>query len=95
MVESVWKHFSKKICFCCNISSTSYSHCLSMLNRKSLEYRRVEFDLMFMYKIIHGYVNLNFSDFFSVCQSAGVSKLRPAMNFCLAHKSLKQIIEKK
>ena len=24
---------------------------------------------MFMYKIIHGYIDLNFSDFFSVCQS--------------------------
>ena len=40
-----------------------------MLNLKSLEYRRVEFDLMLMYKIIHGYVDLNFSDFFSVCYS--------------------------
>ena len=40
-----------------------------MLNLKSLEYRRVEFDLMFMYKIIRGYVDLNFSDFFSVCHS--------------------------
>ena len=34
-----------------------------------LEYRKAEFDLMFMYKIIHGYVDLNFSDFFSVCHS--------------------------
>ena len=40
-----------------------------MLNLKSLEYRRVEFDLIFMYKIIHGYVDINFSDVFSVCHS--------------------------
>ena len=40
-----------------------------MLNLKSLEYRRVEFDLMLIYKILHEYVDLNFSDFFSVCHS--------------------------
>ena len=69
MIESVQKRFTKKICFCCNISNTSYSHRLNMLNLKSLEYRRVEFDLMFMYKIIHGYIDLNFSNIFSVCHS--------------------------
>ena len=66
MIESVQKCFTKKICFCCNISNTSYSHCLNKLNLKSLEYRRVELDLMLLYKIIHEYVDLNFSDFFSV-----------------------------
>ena len=35
-----------------------------MLNIKSLEYRRLEFDLFFTYKIIHGIVDINFSDFF-------------------------------
>ena len=59
--------YLRKFCFHCNISYTLYSHRLNMLNLKLLKYRRVEFDLMFMYKIIHGYVNLNFSDFFSVC----------------------------
>ena len=62
MIESVQKCFNKKICFCCNISCTSYSHPLNMLNIM-LESRRVEFDLMFMYKIIHGQVDLNFSNF--------------------------------
>ena len=69
MIESVQKRFTKKICFHHTISNTSYSHCLNMLNLKLLEYRRVEFDLMFMSKIIHGYVDLNFSNFFSVCLS--------------------------
>ena len=63
MVEYVKKCFTKKICFHCNISNTSYSHRLNLLNLKLLEYRRVEFDLMFMYKIIHGYVDLNLSIF--------------------------------
>ena len=69
MMESVQKRFTKKICFHCNIFNTSYSHHLNMLNLKSLEYRRVAFDLMFMYKINHGYVALIFSGFFSVWQS--------------------------
>ena len=67
MIESVQKGFTKKNCYCCNICNTSYSHCLNFLNLKSFECRRVEFDLMFMYKVIHGYVDLNFNDFLSVC----------------------------
>ena len=64
MVESVQKRFTKKVFFFCNIFNTSYSHCLNMLHLKSLEYRRVEFNLLFVYKIIHGYIDLNFSNFF-------------------------------
>ena len=64
MIESVQKRFTKKICYHCNISNTSYSHHLNILILKSLEYRRLEFDLMFMYKIIRRYVDLNLSDFF-------------------------------
>ena len=54
MIESVQKHYTKKICFRCNVPNTSYSHHLHMLNIKSLEYRRLEFDLFLTYKIIHG-----------------------------------------
>ena len=69
MIKSIQKRFTKKICYRYNISSTSYFHGLNMLNVKSLEYRGVEFDLMFMHKIIHGYADLHFSDFFSACHS--------------------------
>ena len=48
-------------------TNTSYSYCLNMLNLKLLKYRKVELDLMFMYKIIQEYVDLNFRDFFLVC----------------------------
>ena len=58
MIESVQKRFSKKICYHCNISNTSFSHFLNMLNLKSLEYRRLVFDVMFMYTIILGNTNL-------------------------------------
>ena len=68
MIESVQKHYTKKICFRCNIPNTSYSHRLHMLNIKSLECKRLEFDLFLTYKIIHGIVDINFSDFFSFGQ---------------------------
>ena len=35
-----------------------------MFNIKSLEYRRLEFDLFLTYKIIHEIVDINFNDFF-------------------------------
>ena len=64
MTESAQKHFTKKICYHCNISNTSYSHCQNMQNLKSLKHKRIERDLKFMYKIIHGDVDLKFRDFF-------------------------------
>ena len=39
-----------------------------MLSIKLLEYRRLEFGLFLTYKIIHGIVDINFSDFFSFGQ---------------------------
>ena len=57
MIESIKKYYIKKICFQCNILNTSYSHHLYMLNIKSFEYRRLEFDLFLTYKIIHGIVD--------------------------------------
>ena len=45
MIESIQKHFTQKICFCYNISNTSYDHRFNMLNLNSYEYRRVEFVL--------------------------------------------------
>ena len=64
MIKSVQKQFTKKICYHCNITNTLYSHHLNMLYLQSLENKRLEFDLIVMYKIIHGYVDLNFDDLF-------------------------------
>ena len=63
-IESVQEFFLKTICRRCSVPSDNYPHRLKMLDMKSLEYRRIEFDQIFMYKIKHKIVDLNFEDFF-------------------------------
>ena len=53
LVESVQKKFTRHICTRCKICFNSYSDRLSKLNINSLEYRRLEFDLILMFKISH------------------------------------------
>ena len=63
-LESVQKLFTKYACLRCSVPFTSYKDRLLFLNLNTLEYRRVMFDLVFLFKIIKGQTNLNFSDFF-------------------------------
>ena len=65
IIESIQRHFTHQICTRCNISFCSYYDRLEKLNIKSLEYRRVEYDLFLMYKICHNLSDLNFHNFFS------------------------------
>ena len=44
----------------------SYLHCLISLDLPSLNYRRIRGDLIFLYKLINGYFNLDFSTFFTL-----------------------------
>ena len=44
----------------------SYSQRLDDLGLKSLELRRLEMDMILVYKIIHGLVDLNFYEFFEL-----------------------------
>ena len=50
-VESIQKNFTRRVCMRCDIPFTSYSDQLIKLNLKSLEYHRLEFDLILVYKI--------------------------------------------
>ena len=52
------------ICKRCNIAFNSYANILYQLNIHSLQYRRVYFDIIFMFKIINGISGLRFNDFF-------------------------------
>ena len=90
-IESVQRSFTRNICIRCNIPFKSYSDRLYKLNIKSLEYRRVEFDLILMYKICYGLVDIAFSDMFSFCTSPYnlrrhnvivQSLMKPNSNFC-------------
>lgn len=63
-IESVQKRFTKQACNRSNIPFTSYQDRLYKLDLKSLEYRRIYFDLLLIYKIINGLSDMNFEDYF-------------------------------
>ena len=50
-IESVQKKFTKNICKRCGIPFSNYIDRLNKLSIKSLQYRRIEFDLILTYKI--------------------------------------------
>ena len=64
LIESVQKRFTRSICLRDNIPFSCYADRLNKLNNKSLQYRRLEFDLILTYKICYGLVDIAFNDFF-------------------------------
>ena len=70
LLESIQKRFTRDICIRCNIPFASYLDRLHILGIKSLEYRRVEFDLILMYKICYHLSDLHFDNYF-VFRDAG------------------------
>ena len=63
------RNFTHFVCNRCNIPNKSYSDRLIKLGLKSLEYRRWEFDLVTLYKIINGEYKVFFNEFFSFSQN--------------------------
>lgn len=63
-VERVQRFFTRMICQRCKIPYSSYNDRLYKLNISSLEYRRLEFDLMFLYKLLNDLLDINAKDFF-------------------------------
>lgn len=60
-VERVQRSFTKRIP---GFQHLSYSDRLRILNLHSLEYRRIVFDLVLVYKILHGLINVEANNFF-------------------------------
>ena len=69
-IEAIQRDFTRFVCRRGGIGFESYKHRLYLLNLKSLEYRRAEFDLIYLYKIIHGLCFLDFSDYFVLMDHA-------------------------
>ena len=65
-VENVQKRFTKFAFRRCGIPYISYQDRLFKINLKSLQHRRILFDLLLFYKIFYGLSDLNFSDFFKL-----------------------------
>ena len=60
-IESVQRRFTKRLF---GFFYTPYINRLEMLGLKSLQYRRISFDLIFCYKIIYGLVDLECNKYF-------------------------------
>ena len=69
LIESVQKRFTRSICLRGNIPFSCYADRLNKLNIKSLQYRRLEFDLILTFKICYGLVDIAFNDFFEYCDT--------------------------
>ena len=65
-IEKIQKTFTRYIFKKLNLPYSSYSDRLRQINLKSLEYRRLFFDLVFLYKIINGLAGINFHDYFVI-----------------------------
>ena len=63
-VERIQRHFTRVIFNKCNIPFSSYNDRLLKVDLKSLENRRIYFDLILLYKIINELSDLKFEDFF-------------------------------
>jgi len=60
-VESVQRRFTKRLF---GLYHLSYAERLTVLGLRSLQYRRLVFDLHMCYKILHGLIEINLEDFF-------------------------------
>jgi hypothetical protein len=65
-LEQVQRSFTKRLQ---GLKELSYNERLRQLNLQRLELRRLHLDLVFVYKMIHGLVDLRFEDYFSFRQS--------------------------
>ena len=65
-LEQVQRFFTRAVCRRSGIPYNNYLHRLSILGLKSLEYRRVFFDLCMCYQIYYNLIDLAFAEFFTV-----------------------------
>ena len=66
-IESVQRSFTKRLK---RLSNLPYAKRLEVLGIDSLEIRRLRYDLVFVYKMLFGLVDLKFSDYFALRTSS-------------------------
>ena len=64
LLESVQKIYTKRIFRRCGLPYTSYRDRLDQINLESLERRRLNYDMVLVYKIINGLSYINFHEYF-------------------------------
>ena len=76
IAEQVQKTYTRIVCKKLNIKYNNYKDRLNLFNINSLEYRRVKFDLILLYKIVNKLIDLNFSTYFTLSDYSCVYNLR-------------------
>ena len=71
ILEKVQRRFTKKVL---GLYDCTYSERLNILGLEKLDTRRIKTDLIFIFKLIHGYFDLNMSDFITFSQVYTVNK---------------------
>jgi len=66
-IESVQRSFTKRLP---GLSNLPYTKRLEVLGIDSLEIRRLRYDMVFVYKMLLGFVDLKFSDYFTLRTSS-------------------------
>ena len=79
-IESVQRNFTRKVCIRSNIGFSSYNERLNKLGMESLEVRRIKNDLVFLYKILHNYVDIDFYTFFQINSFSGHNLRRHSLH---------------
>ena len=81
-IENIQRKYTKYICKRLNIKFNSYTDRLKIFKLESLEYRRVKFDLVLVYKILNQLIDINPDDFFQLSNFYSNYNLR-RHNCCL------------
>ena len=68
-LESVQRYFLRTMCRRASMPKVSYKVRLFWFNMETLEYRRLKFDLIYVFKIIHGLIDAPFENFFTFISS--------------------------
>jgi hypothetical protein len=76
-IETVQRRFTKRVDRKCGSSSESYELRLQRWKIKTLETRRLEIDLSWVYRIIYGYVDMDRDSFFRINQTNEEIKIYP------------------
>ena len=75
-IESVQATFTRLVCRKLNIKYNNYEHRLSILNLDTLEIRRIKYDLILIFKILHNLLDLQFDNFFTISPTLKLYQLR-------------------
>jgi ribonucleases P/MRP protein subunit RPP40 len=77
LIEKVQRRFTKRAQYKCGKRPENYSKRLAIWKIPTLESRRLQCDLVWVYKIVYGYVELDREQFFRIVQNSEEIKIYP------------------